>query len=64
VVTAMRETSDLDTEGLYATPLDYTEVTEPPTRTVYVSRASADAPGGLEVLGTVEGPSAQSYTFG
>lgn len=64
VVTAMRETSDLDTEGLYATPLDYTEVTEPPTRTVYVSRASADAEGGLEVLGTFEGPSAQSYTFG
>ncbi|SFF74700.1 ABC transporter substrate-binding protein [Blastococcus tunisiensis] len=64
VVAAMRQTSDLDTEGLFATPLDYTEVTEPPTRTVYVSRASADAPGGLEVLGTVEGPSAQSYTFG
>jgi ABC-type branched-subunit amino acid transport system substrate-binding protein len=64
VVAAMRETSDLDTEGLFATPLDYTEVTEPPTRTVYVSRASADAEGGLEVLGTFVGPSAQSYTFG
>lgn len=64
VVAAMRETTDLDTEGLYATPLDYSEVTEPPTRTVYVSRASADAEGGLEVLDTYEGPSAQSYTFG
>jgi ABC-type branched-subunit amino acid transport system substrate-binding protein len=64
VVAAMRETSDLDTEGLYATPLDYTDVAEPPTRTVYVSRASADAEGGLEVLGTFEGPSAQSYTVG
>ncbi|HEX2073448.1 MAG TPA: ABC transporter substrate-binding protein [Geodermatophilus sp.] len=64
VVAAMRETADLDTQGLFATPLDYTDPTQPPTRTVYVSRASADAPGGLEVLGTVEGPSAQSYTFG
>lgn len=64
VVEAMRQTTDLDTEGLYATPLDYSEVTEPPTRTVYVSRASADAEGGLEVLDSFEGPSAQSYTFG
>jgi ABC-type branched-subunit amino acid transport system substrate-binding protein len=64
VVTAMRETADLDTEGLYATPLDFTDPAEPPTRTVYVSRASADAEGGLEVLDTFEGPSAQSYTVG
>jgi hypothetical protein len=60
----MRETADLDTEGLYATPLDFTDPAAPPTRTVYVSRASADAEGGLEVLDTYEGPSAQSYTFG
>jgi ABC-type branched-subunit amino acid transport system substrate-binding protein len=64
VVAAMRETADLDTEGLYATPLDFTDPAEPPTRTVYVSRASADAEGGLEVLDTFEGPSAQSYTIG
>ncbi|TYP90323.1 ABC transporter substrate-binding protein [Blastococcus xanthinilyticus] len=63
VVTAMRETSDLETQGLFATPLDYTEVTEPPTRTVYVSRADADAPGGLAVVDTFEGPSAASYGF-
>ncbi len=64
VVTAMRATADLDTEGLYATPLDFTDAAQPPTRTVYVSRASAQAEGGLEVLGTVEGPSARSYPVG
>jgi ABC-type branched-subunit amino acid transport system substrate-binding protein len=64
VVTAMREISDLDTEGLFATPMDYTDPTQPPTRTVHVSRASADVEGGLEALDTFEGPSAQSYTFG
>jgi ABC-type branched-subunit amino acid transport system substrate-binding protein len=64
VVTAMRETADLDTEGLFATPLDYTDPTQPPTRTVYVSRADAEAPGGLAVVDTFEGPSATSYAFG
>ncbi|GAA3384869.1 ABC transporter substrate-binding protein [Cryptosporangium minutisporangium] len=63
VVAAMRKTADLDTKGLYATPLDFTDATQPPTRTVYVSRASADAPGGLKVLTTLSGPSAKSYKF-
>ncbi|MCO1659050.1 ABC transporter substrate-binding protein [Pseudonocardia humida] len=64
VVAAMRKTTGLDTEGLYATPLDFTDAAQPPTRTVYVSRASGQAEGGLEVLGTFEGPSAQSYPVG
>jgi hypothetical protein len=64
VVTAMRKTTGLDTEGLYATPLDFTDAAQPPTRTVYVSRASGQAEGGLEVLGTFEGPSAKSFTVG
>lgn len=63
VVTAMHKTSDLDTQGLYATTLDYTNPARPPTRTVYVSRASADAAGGLKLLETLEGPSAKSYPF-
>jgi len=62
VVAAMRQTADLDTKGLFATPMTYTNVAEPPTRTVYVSRASADAPGGLEVIETFEGPNAKTYT--
>ena len=64
VVAAMRETSGLDTRGLFATELDYTDPAQPPTRTVYVSRASADAPGGLEVVDTFQGPSAEGYEFG
>ncbi|GAA0947400.1 ABC transporter substrate-binding protein [Pseudonocardia zijingensis] len=64
VVSAMRETADLETRGLFATPMDFTDPAQPPTRTVYVSRASAQAEGGLEVLGTVEGPSAQSFPVG
>jgi ABC-type branched-subunit amino acid transport system substrate-binding protein len=64
VVAAMRKTTGLDTQGLFATSLDYTDVAAPPTRTVYVSRASADAEGGLRLLDTYEGPSAQSYVFG
>jgi ABC-type branched-subunit amino acid transport system substrate-binding protein len=63
VVAAMRTVSDLELEGLFPAPLDYTDPTQPPLRSVYVSKASAEAPGGLEVLGTVEGPSATSYTF-
>jgi ABC-type branched-subunit amino acid transport system substrate-binding protein len=64
VVTAMRKTTNLDTKGLFVTPMDYTDAAKPPTRTVYVSRASREAEGGLKVLETYEGPSAKSYTFG
>jgi ABC-type branched-subunit amino acid transport system substrate-binding protein len=63
VVKAMRGTSDLDSKGLFATTLNFTSTTEPPTRTVFVSKASAKAEGGLEVLTTLEGPSAKSYKF-
>ncbi|OMQ16515.1 branched-chain amino acid ABC transporter substrate-binding protein [Modestobacter sp. VKM Ac-2676] len=63
VVAAFRGVSDRETDGLFAAPLDYTDPARPPMRTVYVSRASAEAAGGLEVVGTVEGPSAQSYPF-
>lgn len=64
VVAAMRKTTGLDTQGLYPTTLDFTNPAEPPTRTVYVSRANADAPGGLAVIDTLEGPSAAGYAFG
>ncbi|UOY03180.1 ABC transporter substrate-binding protein [Blastococcus sp. PRF04-17] len=63
VVTAMRETADLDLEGLYPAPVDYTEVGEPPLRTVYVTKVDEAVPGGLRMLTTFEGPSAESYSF-
>ena len=64
VVAAMREGSDVDTDGLLPDGLDFSTLGESPTRTVYVSKVSQDAEAGLELLDTYEGPSAQSYTFG
>ncbi|TDC93870.1 ABC transporter substrate-binding protein [Actinomadura sp. 7K507] len=63
VVDAMRKTSDLDTQGLFAGTLNYTEEGQPPTRKVFVSKADPEAPGGLKTVDTVEGPSAVSYKF-
>jgi ABC-type branched-subunit amino acid transport system substrate-binding protein len=64
VVAAMRESTDVNTDGLLPDGLDYSTVGESPTRTVYVTKVSESAEAGLELLGTYEGPSAQSYTFG
>jgi ABC-type branched-subunit amino acid transport system substrate-binding protein len=63
VVTAMRELSDFESDGIFPGPLDYTEASEPPTRSNFVSKVDAAVPGGLVVQSDIEGPSAQSYTF-
>ena len=63
VVTGMRQTADLDTGGLFAGPLTYTDPRTPPLRQVFVSTVDPEAPGGLTVQATLDGPSAQSYTF-
>jgi hypothetical protein len=64
VVAALGEASDVDTDGVFPDGLDFTNVGESPTRTVFVSKVSDTAEAGLELLDTYEGPSAQSYTFG
>ncbi|HET6393715.1 MAG TPA: ABC transporter substrate-binding protein [Blastococcus sp.] len=64
VVAALGEASDVDTDGVFPDGLDFTQVGESPTRTVFVSKVSDTAEAGLELLDTYEGPSAQSYTFG
>jgi ABC-type branched-subunit amino acid transport system substrate-binding protein len=65
VVSAVGEASDVNTDGVFPDGLDFTEVGESPTRTVFVSKVSDTAEAGLEVLDDAyEGPSAQSYTFG
>ena len=64
VVAAMREGTDVNTDGLLPDGLDFSTVGESPTRTVYVSKVSDTAEAGLELLDTYEGPSATSYTFG
>jgi ABC-type branched-subunit amino acid transport system substrate-binding protein len=63
VVTAMRQTANLDTGGLFPGPLTYTEAGQPPLRTVFLSTVDPAAPGGLTVQSTLDGPSAKSYTF-
>jgi ABC-type branched-subunit amino acid transport system substrate-binding protein len=48
---ALRQVSGLDTGGLVAGPLDYTDPAQPPTRTVYISKVDGTAPGGLSAIG-------------
>jgi ABC-type branched-subunit amino acid transport system substrate-binding protein len=64
VVTAMRETTGLNTDGVFPDGLDYTTIGEPPTRTVFIATVDRDVEGGLAPAGTYEGPSAAAYTFG
>jgi ABC-type branched-subunit amino acid transport system substrate-binding protein len=61
LVKAAHELSGIDTGGLIAGSLDYTQKGQPPTRTVYIARP-ADVPGGLKALpGTFESDTAKSY---
>jgi ABC-type branched-subunit amino acid transport system substrate-binding protein len=48
---AQRQLTGLDTGGLVAGPLDYSDPAQPPTRAVYISRVDANAPGGLQAVG-------------
>jgi ABC-type branched-subunit amino acid transport system substrate-binding protein len=61
LIKAAHELSDVDTGGLIAGPLDYTQAGQPPVRAVYIARP-ADVPGGLKALpGTFESETAKSY---
>jgi ABC-type branched-subunit amino acid transport system substrate-binding protein len=61
VVKAAHELSGIDTGGLIAGPLDYTQPGQPATRAVYIARP-ADVAGGLKALpGTFESDTAKSY---
>jgi len=65
VLTALHQLSGLDTGGLVAGTLDYTNPGQPPSRSVYISKVDDGAPGGLKV---VDGPlvtdAAKTYTPG
>jgi ABC-type branched-subunit amino acid transport system substrate-binding protein len=62
VLTAFRQISGLDTGGLVAGSLNYTDPAQPPTRTVYISKADNTTPGGLKVIGDpVEAALAKVY---
>jgi ABC-type branched-subunit amino acid transport system substrate-binding protein len=61
LIKAAHELSGVDTGGLIAGPLDYTQAGQPATRAVYIVRP-ADVPGGLKALpGTFESETAKSY---
>ena len=61
LVKAAHELSGVDTGGLIAGPLDYSNAGQPATRAVYIARP-ADVPGGLKALpGTFESETAKSY---
>ena len=61
LIKAAHELSGVDTGGLIAGPLDYTQAGQPATRAVYIVRP-ADVPGGLKALpDTFESETAKSY---
>lgn len=64
VVAALGESSSVDTEGLLPDGLDYSNAGQSPTTTVFISKVSADADAGLELLDQVSGPSAESFSYG
>jgi ABC-type branched-subunit amino acid transport system substrate-binding protein len=65
VLTAMTQISGLDTGGLIAGSLDYTKAGQPPTRSVYICKVDAAAPGGLSVAeGPLVAEPAQAYQAG
>jgi ABC-type branched-subunit amino acid transport system substrate-binding protein len=64
VVAALRESSSVDTQGLLPDGLDYSEVGQSPTTTVYLSKVDADAPAGLALVDELTGPSAESFSYG
>jgi ABC-type branched-subunit amino acid transport system substrate-binding protein len=62
VLTALHQVSDLDTGGLTAGPLDYTDPAQPPTRTVYLAKVDPTVQGGLVTIGDpVEADAAKDY---
>jgi ABC-type branched-subunit amino acid transport system substrate-binding protein len=64
VVAALRDSSSVDTRGLLPDGLDFSEVGQSPTTTVYLSKVDADAPAGLALVGELSGPSAESFSYG
>jgi ABC-type branched-subunit amino acid transport system substrate-binding protein len=64
VVAALRDSSSVDTQGLLPDGLDYSEVGQSPTTTVYLSKVDATAPAGLKLVDELSGPSAESFSYG
>jgi ABC-type branched-subunit amino acid transport system substrate-binding protein len=62
---ALHSLKDYDPRGTVASTLDYSDPSQPPTRTTYISKVSPKAPGGLEAVGEpFVSDAAKSYKFG
>jgi ABC-type branched-subunit amino acid transport system substrate-binding protein len=62
IVDALHQIDNLDTGGLVAAPLDFTEVGQPSTKVIYVAKPDKSAAGGAKVLGgPYESSTAKSY---
>jgi ABC-type branched-subunit amino acid transport system substrate-binding protein len=62
LVKALRGMDGVDTGGLVAGTLNYSKLGVPPSRSVYVAKVDAKAPGGLTVLGAArESANAKAY---
>ncbi len=65
VLDAARQVTDLDTGGLVAGTLDYSDPGKPPTRQVYIAKPDKSVPGGLTVVtGPMEADLAKDYEPG
>jgi ABC-type branched-subunit amino acid transport system substrate-binding protein len=64
LVKALRGMDGVDTGGLVAGTLNYSKLGVPPSRSVYVAKVDAKAPGGLTVLGAArESANAKAYVL-
>ncbi|MGZ8647443.1 MAG: ABC transporter substrate-binding protein [Solirubrobacteraceae bacterium] len=62
LVTAFRQLSGVDTQGLVAGDLDFTKVGQSSTKAVYAHGVDKAAPGGLKTVGDILNyPTAESY---
>jgi ABC-type branched-subunit amino acid transport system substrate-binding protein len=62
IVSALHSISNLDTGGLISGPMDFTNIGQPSTKSVYVTIADKNAVGGQKTVGAVyESPTAKSY---
>lgn len=62
VIDAMHQLSAVDTGGLVAGTLDYTDPAKPPSRAVYISQPDSSVPGGLKLVeGPIESEPAKTY---
>ncbi|MBA2513056.1 MAG: ABC transporter substrate-binding protein [Solirubrobacterales bacterium] len=62
LVTAFRELSGVDTQGLVAGDLDFTKLGQSSTKAVYAHDVDKEAPGGLKTVGDVLSyPTAEAY---